>query len=360
MFPAARRSHLPKIAPSLRRLLLGVVAVVALALLSASALAAKPITVLEARGLTRVGRVWCIPDELELRDKLAELDRLLKRFHEARQNVEQLLEQNQAWGAQLPQVEKAEKKTRELLTAAKPGSPQAKKLEIELKNEIAALDLLRRGYSPPVKLGSSPPLKPALIELATARAELTIKYLAMQNFPQAYGERYERLRQDPAITAALAALPEDQLGPARQIQDKRRAIDRIDSEILNDALPLYREGTTFRLTAIVDDRQPLTFGVAGDNDPTVIPQNLAEAAGLSADETAPRRKLRVAPNRDELVQEVKITKLRFGRNVVANVTAFILPPEAADLGPRIGSKSLPGYRVKIDPARLQLSIEGVK
>jgi predicted nucleic acid-binding Zn-ribbon protein len=310
--------------------------------------------------LTRVGHVWCIPDELALRDKLSELDRLIKRFHDARQVVEKLLEQNQAAAVELPQVVKLEKSIRDQLTAAKAGTPQFKKLESDLQNAAFALDQLHHIYSPPERLGSAPPLKPALVELATARAELTIKYVALQNTPSDFSERYDHLRQDATIAAALAELKEDQLGPSKQIQDKRKAIERIEPEILNDALPLYREGTTYRLTAIVDDHVPLTFGIGGAGDPTIIPQNIAEAVGVAATETSPRLKLRVAPNRDELVQEVKIAKLRFGRNVVTGVTAYILPPEAADLGARIGAKALPGYRVKINAERLQLVIEGVK
>jgi hypothetical protein len=324
------------------------------------ALAQPPAKSLEARGLTRIGKVWCIADEVTLRDKLTELDRLAKRFHEAQQKVEQLLTQNQEAAANLPQFTKLEKSIHDQMAAAKPGTPQYKQLDGELKKAAFALEQLRGIYSPPDKLGAAAPLKPALVELANARAELTIRYLALQNTPNISTQQYDRLRQDESIMHALAELKDDQLGPAKQIQDKRKAIERIEPEILNDSLPVYREGAAYRLTAVLDDRQPLTFGIGGASDPTIIPQNIAEAVGIAATETSPRLKLRVAANRDETVQEVKLAKLRFGRNVVSNVTAYILPPEAADLGARIGAKALPGYRVKINAERLQLVIEGVK
>jgi hypothetical protein len=61
-----------------------------------------------------------------------------------------------------------------------------------------------------------------------------------------------------------------------------------------------------------------------------------------------------------MAQVVRIAQLRLGRNVIKNVEAYILPPEAADVGTRIGPNSLPGYQVRINSNRFQLTIEGSK
>lgn len=317
---------------------------------------------LRARGLTKQGKLWILPQEQELRDRLATLKRFDERHREAVAYVDRLLEANRTTLLQLTKLEETVKKTRDLDNVASPGSSQKKQLDAELKNEEAAIEQLRKLYIPQEKLGVSPPLKPALVDLVNARAEATLKFLAYRNTPDDLPQLYERLRADPSISAAIAALPTtDQLGPRKDLRESWRAfVDKLDASLLNDTLPVYREGKVYRFAAIINDRRPLTFTFGNPGEPTVIPENLAEAAGLTAAPDARRVSYRIAEGREVTVQVIRLAQIRLGRNTVKDVEAYILPPEAADAGARISANSLPGYRARIDPARFQLIIEGTK
>ena len=92
------------------------------------------------------------------------------------------------------------------------------------------------------------------------------------------------------MTAALAAIgPEERLGPSHVLHDLGHVLDRLQPLVLSDTLPVYREGKFYRVTALVNDAQPLTFSFVGTGERTIIPQNLAEAAGLSVAGDLPRR-----------------------------------------------------------------------
>ena len=57
---------------------------------------------------------------------------------------------------------------------------------------------------------------------------------------------------------------------------------------------------------------------------------------------------------------MKVPQLRFGRHVLRDVDAYILAPEAADIGARIGAGAFAGYRVQLDADRLVLTVGGGK
>jgi hypothetical protein len=318
--------------------------------------------VLKMHGLTRQGRLWILPEEQELRDRLATLKRCEDRHREAAAYVERLLEANRNLSLQITRVDETLKKDRELNKSAQPGTAQKKQLETEIKNYETLIEQLRKQYIPPDKLGLASPLKPALVDLVNARAEATLKFLVYRDTPADLPQRYERLKNDSTVAAALAALPTpDRLGPDKTVCDGWRAcVDRLDGSLLNDNLPVYREGNVYRFTAIVNDRRPLTFSFGNQGEPMVIPQNLAETAGIMAPADAKKVTYHVAEGRDVPALAVQIPQLRLGRNVAKNVNALILPPEAADIGARIGPDALPGYRPRIDAARLLLIIEGTK
>src|SRR5439155_25222198 len=123
------------------------------------------------------------------------------------------------------------KKNREQDKTEIPGSSQKKQFDTELKNEEARIEQLHKLYIPPEKLGVSPPLKPELVDRVNARAEATLKFLAYRGTPDDLPQRYERLRNDPSIAAALGSLTtHDQLGPRKDSREAWRAfVDKLDA-----------------------------------------------------------------------------------------------------------------------------------
>jgi Aspartyl protease len=323
---------------------------------------AAPESILRNHGLKKVGKLWILPEEQQLRERLATLERSEKRHREVRAAVDQLLDANDATLARLTKLEEAVKKTRDLDAAAKAGSPQRKQIDAELKNEESAIEQLHKLYIPPDKLGASVPLKPALIDVVNARTEVTLRLLAYHDTPCDLPQRYQQLGKIPAIAAADSAGADPiQLGPQKGLCDRWRFIlENFDANLLGDSLPVYRDGHAFRFTAIIDDRRPLTFTLDSVDEPALIPQNLAEAAGLPIDADAPKTTYHVSDGRDVKAQVIKIGQVRLAGHVVKSVTAYILPPEAADLGARVGPNSLPGMHLHVNAARFQIVVETSK
>jgi hypothetical protein len=293
--------------------------------------------------LQRVGRTWCLPEEADLRDQLTGLDRFEQRLVGAQQSVDQMIGQNEVCRQRLLQLAAA---------ATKPG---------QAKVAGAAAEQLRRQYIPPEKFGLTAPLKPALADLMSVRTDLAIRLLPMREAMDHLTERYDALRHDGEVTAALASLnPPGTLGPLKNFRDGWKIVDKLQPMVFSDALPVFRESHFYRVTAIVNERQPLTFSFMGTSSPTLIPQNLAEAAGLSIDEHAQKIKLRLGGGREEMGWRTKVPQLRFGSHVLHDVEAYILAPEAADVGARIGAQAFVGYHVQLDADRLLLVVGGGK
>ena len=325
---------------------------------------------LHSRRLEQVGNTWLLPDETDLHSRLTELERLEKPLADARQTVDQLIEQNQKNFAALAEAQLAAQSLQTALATARPGSVQWNQLSNQLALRNKAINQLQQQCIGRDKLGATPPLKPSLIELVDARNEVLIRVLPMPGLLDELTNRYDVLGGDRAVKSALSLLgPPAALGPSRKLLDRWKVVERLLAQVLTNTLPLYREGHFYRVTAIVNERQPLTFSfldtthqppstgnTSTDNaEPIIVPQNLAEAAGLTVEKNAPRATLR-AGDRNISLTETKIPQLRFGRTVLRDVKAYILPPEAADIGPRLGLGALAKYYVKLDPDRLTLTV----
>ena len=320
---------------------------------------------LKSEGLQRIGRTWCLPEEVdlkdELKDELSGLDRSEQRLVAAQQSVDQLIGQNEACHQRLVQFEQLEKQSRELAAAAKPGTPQRAALDAQVKTAAAGADQFRRQYIHPDQLGLSAPLKPAMADLVNVRTDLMLRLLPMLESVDHLTQRYDSLRHDGQIKAALKSMtPPDTLGPMKSLRDGWKIVDKLQPMVFSDAVPVCRESHFYRVTAIVNERQPLTFSFMGTGQQTLIPQNLAEAAGLTIDANARKIKLRLGGGREEMAWQTKVPQLRFGRHVLHDVEAYILAPEAADLGARIGAQAFAGYHVQLDADHLLLVVGGGK
>ncbi len=322
-------------------------------------LAAEPDDTLVAAGLRRVDRVWLSQTEFELRERLANIDRLDRRFQEARKTVENLLDQNEQLRVQLTQLTADHKRNQESANAVKSGSPQRKLFDEELKRQSNQLQQLKRSIVEPDKLGGSRPLKPAAIELANSRAEVTLSLLAIHRLAVEVPNSYEQLRKHPRLAAAIDALePPRQLGAGKNYATESSRLSRIEKLVLGDTVGLYREGKQLRLGAIANEETPLTFSLFESTEPTIITHGMAELLGLKLDARGEKTTIRVDGKRDVALSKAKIATLRLGRHVIADLETLVLPPEEEHLGARICTHALGGLRPRVDAARLTLKLEG--
>jgi hypothetical protein len=316
-----------------------------------------PEAVLQAAGLKRAGNIWLHPAELALRDRLAEVDRLDRRFQDARKQVQLLIEQNESYKTQLVQVIAAQQRTRDARNAAKGGSPQQKALDEEIKQQTKLIDQLKQAIVAPDRLGGAGPLKTASMELIETTVELARGLLAVRELVERLPSVYEKLASDSDVTSALAALtPAGQLGSGKTYASEVRGLSRLEKLIFNEAVPFYRDGKQARITGLVNEVLPVTFSFYESNDPTVITYSMAESLGIDLS-SAPRTKVRLGGNTEFTVRQARLKSVRFGRHVVRDLETLVLSPDDESAGARIGGRSLRGIRPRLEPERLMLHLE---
>jgi hypothetical protein len=296
-----------------------------------------------------------VASELEIADRVAHVERLERRFHDLRRQVDELIEQNDKLKTELAGREANQKRLRDGRSSLKPADQ--KRLDEQIKQQQARIDDLKKSIVPPDKLGGTAPLKGVILELVGVRSDLAFHLLALRRQIEGLPALYGELRKNPEVTAALSSLePPGQLAPARSFAGELRTLARIEKLIFADELPLYREGKQFRIAAIANEELPMTLTLFESTEPTVITHAMAQSLGLATEDGA-KRDLRLDNRHNVKVYPAKLTSLRFGRHLLGDIEVLVLSPENENLGARIGLAAFRGLRVRIVPERLQVRLE---
>jgi hypothetical protein len=300
-------------------------------------------------GLVRQGKeAWILPREVELRQRLDSLPELLDQMRKAHISINEARELNLARLPQRQAEEQALKKK-----AAKFGSTDPKRKQIE--EEIKALD---RVAVAPEKLGGAPVVQQQLIHLISARGTALLGVSAARRDASALSDEYRPLLENEDVRAALRQLGgEHRLGPLRDYASDVRSLDAVEQFVFAQPQPLYLQSGRLRLGAILGERIPVTFSWSPKNEPTLITANIAQAAGIQPDASAPQTTVACPGGRSFAARRVVLESLRFGKHMLRDVEAFVLPPEGEDCGARISPAAFKGYRVVAEPALLHFRIE---
>lgn len=326
----------------------------------ATAQRAEPQQQLRTLGLTPLGRTWLCEDERLLREHLEEVDRLERPFFVARDRHQTLLAQYEIYQTKIKQIEalREQNKTR-LKQTSSANLAGRQQLESEGRRLDESLSQVEKSVREELDAGDEhSPLTASAIELTNARNALAVTVLAVHRHHARMRQCYAELQGDPQTGAALAALgPEATLGPIENYSLLLpRRLDRLSEAVFTDTLPFYRRSGQFRISLIVNERAPMTFSyLAAEDGPTMIPASLAQLAGLTTDEAARRKQFEFGA-RTVAGREVVIPQLRLGRFVIRDVPAWVLPPEAEDLGARLTPAAFEHYQPDLDPKRLELRL----
>jgi hypothetical protein len=170
--------------------------------------------------------------------------------------------------------------------------------------------------------------------------------------------QYSALQQEREVTEALARLgPTHRLGPIGGYVDELPRLNVFEPLVLTDWTPIYREAGHLRLGAILDGHLPVTFTWHAGSEPMLITANMAQALGLEALVGGAPRRLAVAPGREYELRPVRLRSLETGGCRVAGPFALVLPPEAEDLGARVGPAAFPGWQLSLQAEQLKLSFQ---
>jgi hypothetical protein len=318
--------------------------------------AASPQEILEKHGLKQVNGNWHVSSDFSVADRVQAAERLERRMADRRNQIDTLLDYNERMNAQLANWTEAQKKARAARRIVKGDSPEQKLLDEQIKQQGAVIDQLKKSIVPADSVGGAMPLKGLVMDLVAIRSEAAFHVLAARRQIEQARARYEALRADPEVTAALAALtPAAELAPPRAHAAEIRSLERLEKSIFTDELPLFREGKLWRLTAIANEELPVTFSFSETSEPTVLTQSMADALGIEPSQ-AERTEHRIG-NSSVKLRPARLKTLRFGRHVLKDVDVLVLPPESENLGARISLAAFQGLQVRVVPERLVVRLE---
>ncbi len=338
----------------------------AVGLLLAAAAAAGPATdeqqsaardTLRAKGLAAVGSVWIIATEVELRRQLETLDGLERRFHAARQQADAMLTRNETIRQQLVRLEEAQKKASG--DAPRPATTGTKSAGSGVSVAAPKPDgkpALSSKMPDVTGVGDETPLERAMIELAGARTALTLAAVTIRRQSERLDRDYGPLSQDAEVAAALAQLgSKARLGPLKEYDHKQPRLVAAAKAVLTTQLPVYRESGRYWISTIVNEQMPASFAIAAPDQPTLVSANLAQALNLTVDASAAQKEY-AAGGRKLRVRSAKIAAIRLGKQVLRDVTVWVLPPEGEDLQSQLGD-ALVNCKVRLDEPRMAVVIE---
>ena len=309
------------------------------------------------RVLTLAGRHWLCPEDLRLRRQLDALDRQQKQFHQARKLLDQRIEENEKAGRSMAEIAQTIAQRQRLLVSTTDLTLRRQRGE-----EIARLKTtegaLRERYLPPERFAEDAALRVTLLEWINARNALAVSAQGYEDSLLRINDRYDALRQDAEVQRALASLGrQNVLGGGRNLAASAPQIDDAKRVALGAEAPLYRVSGQWRTSLLIGDSTPAACSLAEQGPALSLPETVARAAGIPLGQDLPKRRFTAADGRQPLdVQVVQLKRVRLGGHVFTNVEAYVLPPEAEDLGVVLNGRYLGGYKIELQPRFLRLVV----
>lgn len=298
-------------------------------------------------GLIRLtGGVWGLPLEAELKEKLTQLPLLRESVVTAERDLDERATGNRrAWLEAAPAMETL----KQAIGRLSPTDPQRALLTQQLST-------LEGNVSEPSRLCCRGEVRARLVAFSRDRSLLQLALLWIRAQAPRLVEEYARLAKINEVAAALKQLGGEKLGPLKSYTPEVKRLTDYDKLVFTDWLPVYQQAGQTRFSVLVNDQAPVTFTWSEESHgQLLLPASTLESSGLTLPANAPQQEVNLGDRR-LLAREVLVPSLRLGRHVVKNVSAFVLPPEGEDLGPRLPRSVLTGLRINIELERMRLTV----
>lgn len=304
------------------------------------------------RGLTRIknSNVWALADEIQLRRRLGQLDRLKQTVQTTEKYLQRRIDENGRLWKRRVQVEAAVRQAARFPS----DDPQRRLLKVQV-------NALRKQAYQPDRLGGAPDVQSRLIDLTRSRNTLLLSVAWIRRTEPKLQTSYARLKDDRQVAAALAQLGSgNRLGPVKKYTSDMKRLAQYESLAGAAHVPLYRQSGRLRIGAILNRQTPITFTWRTSSGPTLLTATALESAGFQVPRDAQRATLTVGKGRRLAVRRITIPYLQLGKHSLRNVPALALPPEGEDLGATIGRDAFVDFQITVQPQQFRLVIEPVE
>lgn len=304
-------------------------------------------------GLVKVGNLYLVPEEVELRAHLADLKKQEKEFADAQKKMKEALASN---AAMMAQIDKAKKEIEQIDKARTTANAAQANMLIQARNQRVEFLNNMQGRVYDVQTRSeSPILRTTITDFATAQANLgaTLEAILAARTPLATA--YDKFKEDEAITAALAET-KSKLGPAKPYESEFKRAEKLHGQVYTNDVPVYMTNLQHRLIGIVGGKTPVSFTYAVQNEFNTIAGSALEAAGVKIPADAPQGAL-MAGERKIGFKQIKLSTLRLGKHVFHDVPVLALAPEGEDFGSTLGSKLFDECQVNFLQQELKFELQ---
>lgn len=301
----------------------------------------------QRHGLIRLsGRVWGLPLEVELKEKLASLPLLRESVVTAEKDLDERAAANRrVWAEAAPAVETL----KQALGRLSPTDPK----RMALAQQLSSLEAT---VSEPSRLSCRGEVRDRLVAFSRDRSLLQLALLWIRAKVPQLAEEYAKKGKLADVAKALKELGNEKLGPLKNYDVDVKRLAEYDTLVFTDWLPAYQQAGQTRLAAIVNEQAPVTFTWTDESRGLFhLPASILEPCGLAIRENASQQLVTLGDRR-LMSRELVIPTLRLGRHVAKNLTAWVLPPEGEDLGARLPRNVLSGLRINIELDRLRLTV----
>ena len=248
--------------------------------------------VLRTKGLVQLDRYWLTVDEARWRRQYADLSHLSSQFFAARKSFDKKIGEYTALRRRWNRVLKKLEENRLLLADRNLTPLQRQQVSSETgRYEEQKSEMEEQVQKWITGLDEDSEMRLAAIKLVNARNDLAANLLAVRRAIGKPQVDYAKYAQDPEVKAALARLNgRIVLGPvADSGTDIQRELQRLNSQVFRDSVPVYRRAGEVRLSVIVDEREPVTFAFRKETGPTLLPNTVLQRLGIEVDRQAPYR-----------------------------------------------------------------------
>ena len=319
----------------------------------------KPEEFLASRGLRRLSSFFSLSEESEVSAGLRKAESLRKKAFDAQQKVVEAqnvvdekkrlmltyVQQSRELGAKLPLARNVEQHN-QIVTALNELDSRILILR-ESKQEEQALDRAR---------GAA----------ATLREEFVEHLLALRQFYDEVGERYEALAADPAVRQAVEQYDQSsektyRLGPSTLFAGMENKLSRLEKMVLSESIPLRRgDGNLWYVPVVFNGRKTQEMAIDTGASIIALSWEVAHKVGLTPSETDPGMLVEVADGRVVEAKRVVAETVRVGKFTAKNVQCAVMPGGLPPTTPLLGLSFFKSFSFKIDSGNGRLVMSQIE
>lgn len=314
-------------------------------------------SLLEQKGLKRVGDTYVLLSEQDFQKKFRELQLAQKKFRDAARGVDAVEKKSETQRKLISQAIVERRRLGDQLPRAAELDPSAHNRMVARINQLNIV--IREHYERERddKAGAE-----ARSSLGAARAALVQLVLDLRRQADEIAKEYASLSKDAAVAEAIAESEEGDppaLGPSRGFARNLALLEKAEAQVHSETIPLRSEGNVFWTEVVLNGKRAAPMMVDTGASIICLPGRLAQEVGLKPAEGDTRIELSLADGRAIEATLMKLDSVKVGKFEVSDVECAVLPASLKDAAPLLGGNFLRHFSYKIDPDRKQLTLSKV-